>query len=73
MSDTPKATILKPTAEYADYKKFCEDSNLKIISEVEFYKAAFYLALRGLVTGLNEENGIASFELGDTSLILFAI
>ena len=68
-SSGPKATLLKPMEEYTEYVEFCKTAGFDPIGEAEFYKGAYVLALRGLVAGF-EKDGIASFQMGDTTLLL---
>ena len=65
----PKATLLQPGDEYNDYEKFCKKEDLEVVSEATFYKGAYFLAVRGLVSGF-EKDGVAAYEFGETTLLL---
>lgn len=65
----PKATLLQPGEEYNDYCKFCDKEGLKKVTEAEFYKGSYFLAIRGIVSGF-EKDGVAAYEFEDTTLLL---
>lgn len=69
MSSKPKATLLKPGKEFKGYSDFCKNENLTPVTESDFYRGAYYLALRGIISGFNTDS-IASYFFGDTTLLL---
>lgn len=65
----PKATILRPLQEFADYVDYCKKENLTPLSEAEFYKGFAYLALGGLVVGFGND-GVALYDLKEVMMML---
>jgi hypothetical protein len=63
-----KATILKPGSEYTDYCSFCKKKNFEQVSETEFYKGLYILALR-LAIIEDEEEGVATYDFGDVTAL----
>ena len=66
-----KGTLLVPGEEYKDFVNFCKEHTVEPIPEAEFYKIAYFVAIRAVVLGLKE--GIGAYSIGPMSLMLCPI
>lgn len=62
------SALLTPGKEYEDYVEFCKSIENKVVPPEDFYRGAYILAVKGLVSGF--DGGVASFDFDGVTLIL---